>query len=118
MCTHIHVHTRTPFVFLTHIPTCTIARSRADTAGRVFTHSSQVQDYLKMFTMGPALTCATVMTTRQPAGAEKKVRLEHTHLFNSAGTEGGHYHGDVTPQDIDYVAYLVPCEALLLVDKC
>jgi len=90
----------------------------ADTAGRVFTHSSQVQDYLKMFTMGPALTCATVMTTRQPAGAEKKVRLEHTHLFNSAGTEGGHYHGDVTPQDIDYVAYLVPCEALLLVDKC
>mmetsp|Transcript_6618 Transcript_6618/g.13115 ORF Transcript_6618/g.13115 Transcript_6618/m.13115 type:complete len:357 (-) Transcript_6618:154-1224(-) len=89
----------------------------ADTAGRVFTDSSQVQEYLKMFTIGPDLTCATIMISKQPSGTTKKVRLEHTHLFNSACTEGGHYHGDVTPQEVEYVAYLVPTEELLLIDK-
>jgi len=89
----------------------------ADTQGKVFTESAQVQEYLKMFTMGPDLVAATVFISDQPRSTTKSVRLEHTHLFHSSETTGGHYHGDVTPSEIEYLAYLVPNHELIIVDR-
>jgi hypothetical protein len=44
-----------------------------------------------------------------------EVRCEHTHFFGE--TEGGHYHYDVTPEEIHYVGYFVPAEVLIRVDQ-
>ena len=62
-----------------------------------------------MFTMGPNLIALTVMLTDKPETAKNSnVRLEHTHFFSQDFNEGGHYHCDVTPDEIEYVAYIVP----------
>jgi len=88
-----------------------------DTGGRHFHHSSEVQEYLEIFTMGPDLVCTSVFLTGEPSDAPKRVRLEHTHLFKTDLQKGGHYHGDVTPDEIEYVGYFVPNEELLVVDR-
>ena len=52
--------------------------------------------------------------TWQPPGAAW--RLDHTHFFTQDGKEAGHYHYDVDPEHIEYVAFLVPCETINKVD--
>ena len=39
-------------------------------------------------------------------------RPDHTHFFSRDGTEAGHYHHDVSPDIIEYVAYLVPASRI------
>ena len=43
------------------------------------------------------------------------LRVEHTHCFSSHG-DGGHYHYDVTPKDVEYFGYFVPVEKIYRVD--
>ena len=44
------------------------------------------------------------------------MRIEHTHCFSHHG-EGGHYHYDTTPEEVEYEAYFVVAEQLLRVDR-
>jgi len=44
------------------------------------------------------------------------LRIEHTHCFSHHG-EGGHYHYDTTPEEVEYEAYFVVAEQLLRVDR-
>jgi len=51
------------------------------------------------------------------------LRTEHTHFFSlsadasTRSREAGHYHYHVTPQDIAYEGYFVPCEHLYRVEN-
>ena len=42
--------------------------------------------------------------------------MEHFHGFSHHG-EGGHYHYDVTPEEVQYVGYFTPAEKLYRIDK-
>ena len=44
------------------------------------------------------------------------LRIEHFHCFSDHG-EGGHYHCDVTPNDVQYVGYFTPAEQLFRIDR-
>mmetsp|Transcript_5297 Transcript_5297/g.7798 ORF Transcript_5297/g.7798 Transcript_5297/m.7798 type:complete len:853 (-) Transcript_5297:7-2565(-) len=90
----------------------------ADTGGKTLT-AEEVQEHLKIFEIGPDLTAATVFLTKSPKNVnmKKKVRLEHTHLYNDQKTKGGHYHGDTTPKEISYTGYFTLAKSLFLVDR-
>lgn len=44
------------------------------------------------------------------------LRVEHTHCFSDHGC-GGHYHYDVTPQEVEYLAYYTLAEKLYRIDR-
>ena len=44
------------------------------------------------------------------------LRVEHAHCFSSHG-EGGHYHYDVTPEEVEYHGYYVIAEELWRIDQ-
>lgn len=44
------------------------------------------------------------------------LRIAHTHCFSNHG-EGGHYHYDTTPNEVEYEGYFVVAERLLRVDR-
>ena len=61
--------------------------------------------------MGPNLLCFSVLWTGDPTGFGLHLRSsgEHTHFFAIDGKqEAGHYHGDVTPEEIAYSGYFHP----------
>ena len=43
------------------------------------------------------------------------LRVEHTHCFSMHG-QGGHYHYDMTPKEVEYVAYYNVAEKIFRVD--
>lgn len=65
--------------------------------------------WLKYFSFHAPITCLSVLVTEDVG--DLNLRLEHTHFFSDHG-EGGHYHYDTTPKDIEYVGYYVPAEEL------
>ena len=44
------------------------------------------------------------------------LRVEHTHCFSHHG-EGGHYHYDITPNDVEYHGYYNVAEQLIRIDQ-
>lgn len=70
--------------------------------------SPEIDEWLKFYKMGPGLTCLTTFITGDPSSEGFfNVRDEHTHFFNKNNeTEGGHFHYAVTPDSIQYTAYL------------
>lgn len=42
--------------------------------------------------------------------------MQHFHSFGP-NKEGGHYHYDVTPEDVEYLGYFVPAEYIYRIDK-
>ena len=44
------------------------------------------------------------------------LRVEHAHCFSSHG-EGGHYHYDVTPEEVEYHGYYTVAEELWRIDR-
>lgn len=67
------------------------------------------KDFLQFYHgLGPDLVCMSCLWTGDPTGGQLNLRPsgEHTHFYSSVGkSEGGHYHGDVTPEEIRYVGY-------------
>jgi len=45
------------------------------------------------------------------------LRIEHTHGYSVTNGTGGHYHHDVTPDDIEYLGYFSPAEKIYRIDK-
>ncbi len=67
------------------------------------------KDFLQFYQpVGPNLQCYSVLWTGDPTGGDLDLREsgEHTH-FHSYENENyaGHYHFDVTPDEIEYVCY-------------
>jgi len=69
-----------------------------------------VKDFLQFYEhMGPNLLCFCTLWTGDPTGGELNLRTsgEHTHFYHQDDNkqQAGHYHGDVTPDEVHYVGY-------------
>ena len=69
-----------------------------------------VKDFLQFYEhMGPDLLCLCTLWTGDPSGGDLNLRTsgEHTHFYHQDDNkqQAGHYHGDVTPDDVHYVGY-------------
>ena len=56
------------------------------------------------------------MTPPPPREKDFDLRVEHTHCFSDHG-EGGHYHYDTTPTDVEYHGYYTLAEKLYRIDR-
>lgn len=78
----------------------------------------EVDQWLRFYEMKAPLTCLSVFISKDDSivilGVPNDLlvnagfRLEHTHFFSQHG-DGGHYHYDVTPEDVEYEGYFIPC---------
>jgi hypothetical protein len=75
--------------------------------------TDQVPKWLRFFEMKAPLVCLTTFHSHDPG---MDLRMEHTHCFSDHG-EGGHYHGDTTPQEVEYEAYLNTAKVLYRIDQ-
>jgi hypothetical protein len=73
----------------------------------------QKQKWLKFYDMGAPLVCLSVLHSHDPG---LDLRIEHTHCFSDHG-EGGHYHYDITPEDVQYEAWFNVAEVLYRIDR-
>ena len=68
-----------------------------------------VKDFLQFYEpVGPKLQCYTVLWTGDPTGGKLNLRDsgEHTHFHSyEHDRDAGHYHFDVTPNEIEYEGY-------------
>eukprot|EP01120_Amphizonella_sp_Union-15-10_P009359 TRINITY_DN3522_c0_g1_i1.p1 TRINITY_DN3522_c0_g1~~TRINITY_DN3522_c0_g1_i1.p1 ORF type:complete len:320 (-),score=68.50 TRINITY_DN3522_c0_g1_i1:72-1031(-) len=76
------------------------------------TNSERVNNWLKYFHVPAPITCLSVMVS-QDLGLD--LRLEHTHFF-SERNDGGHYHYDISPSEVEYLGYFLPAEKLYRID--
>ncbi|KAF2671023.1 DUF1907-domain-containing protein [Microthyrium microscopicum] len=72
----------------------------------------QVEKWLKFYDVDPPLVCLSVFHSCDPG---LDLRMEHTHCFSDHG--GGHYHWDVTPEEVQYEAYFNVAEVLYRIDR-
>ena len=67
------------------------------------------KDFLQFYEpVGPKLQCYSVLWTGDPTGGNLDLREsgEHTHFHSYDGkNDAGHYHFDVTPNEIEYECY-------------
>jgi len=70
------------------------------------------QDWLKFFQLSAPLTFMSTLISNDPG---LDMRPQHAHGFGEAA-EGGHYHYDTTPDDVDYLAYYNVAETIYRVD--
>ncbi len=67
------------------------------------------KDFLQFYEpVGPELQCYSVLWTGDPTGGKLNLREsgEHTHFHSYENKKyAGHYHFDVTPDEIEYVGY-------------
>jgi hypothetical protein len=73
----------------------------------------EVNKWLRYFDMEAPLTCLSVLHSHDPG---LDLRIEHTHCF-SAHNQGGHYHDDITPKEVEYEAYFNIAEVLYRIDR-
>ncbi|KAJ8118826.1 hypothetical protein OPT61_g288 [Boeremia exigua] len=73
----------------------------------------QKQQWLRFFEMDAPLVCLSVLHSHDPG---LDLRIEHTHCFSDHG-EGGHYHYDTTPEDVEYNAWFNVAEVLYRIDR-
>ena len=69
-----------------------------------------VKDFLQFYEyMGPELLLFSALWTGDPSGGSLNLRAsgEHTHFYHrdDASQQAGHYHGDVTPDEVHYQGY-------------
>ena len=73
-----------------------------------------VKDFLQFYEpIGPHFQCYSVLWTNDPTGGKLDLREsgEHTHFHSYKGAQdAGHYHFDVTPNEIEYECYFNTAE--------
>lgn len=74
---------------------------------------ADVNNWLKFYDMSAPLVCVGVFESHDPG---LDLRIEHFHCFSDHG-EGGHYHYDVTPDDVHYTGFFSPAERLYRIDR-
>jgi len=67
-----------------------------------------VEEWLQFYEMKAPLICLSVFISNDKQNLG--LRLEHTHFYSAHG-DGGHYHFDTTPSEVEYEGYFVTCEA-------
>lgn len=71
-----------------------------------------VENWLRFFEMDSPLVCLSVFHSTDPG---MDLRIEHSHCFSQHG-QGGHYHYDTTPEEVEYEAYFNVAEKLYRFD--
>jgi hypothetical protein len=76
-----------------------------------------VKDFLQFYDhMGPGLLFFTALWTGDPTGGDLNLRVsgEHTHFYHpdTSVQQAGHYHGDVTPDEVHYRGYFKPADRI------
>ncbi|XP_064459199.1 ester hydrolase C11orf54 homolog [Ornithodoros turicata] len=74
--------------------------------------NDDVNKWLKFFNMSAPLVCLSTFLSHDPGW---DLRIEHTHCFSDHG-EGGHYHYDVTPTEVEYLGYFNIAEFMYRID--
>ena len=74
---------------------------------------ADVRKWLRFYEIQSPIVCLTVLHSHDPG---LNLRMEHTHCFSEHG-EGGHYHGDTTPLDVVYEAYLNVAQSICRIDR-
>lgn len=77
------------------------------------TTQEMVDNWLKFFTMDPTLICVGELVSHDPG---YDLRDEHFHCFSMHG-QGGHYHYDTTPEEVEYRGYFTVAESIYRVDQ-
>ena len=75
--------------------------------------TAQMATWLRFFEMGSPLVCLSVFHSADPG---LDLRMSHTHCFSDHG-EGGHYHHDTTPGDVEYEAYFNVAQKIYRIDR-
>jgi len=75
---------------------------------------SDVENWLNFYTMDSKFTCLSVFVSRDPG---LDLRVEHTHGLNKDKGQGGHYHYDTTPEEVEYTGYFNLAEYCYRVDR-
>lgn len=73
----------------------------------------KVNNWLKFYEMDAVLVCLGELVSHDPG---YDLRVEHFHCFSDHG-QGGHYHFDVTPKDVEYRGYFVLAESIYRIDQ-
>ena len=73
----------------------------------------EVNEWLRYFDMAASLACLSVFHSYDPG---LDLRMEHTHCF-SDHNKGGHYHEDMTPDEVEYEAYFNVASVLYKIDR-
>jgi len=74
---------------------------------------AEVEKWLKFFEMSSPLVNVGYLMSHDPG---LDLRIEHFHCFSKHG-DGGHYHWDTTPDDVEYIGYLNVAEHLYRIDR-
>jgi hypothetical protein len=77
-------------------------------------NQQQVDQWLKFFHIDAPVTCLSVFVNRD--NENLALRLEHTHFFTNRD-DGGHYHYDITPDEVVYEGYFCPAQLLYRIDR-
>jgi hypothetical protein len=75
--------------------------------------TAQMGTWLRFFAMSAPLVCLSVFHSRD-VGLD--LRMSHTHCFSEHG-EGGHYHCDTTPDEVEYEAYFNVAKVIYRIDR-
>ena len=73
----------------------------------------KMKDWLRFYDMSAPLVCLSVFHSHDPG---LDLRMEHTHCFSQHG-EGGHYHEDTTPDEVEYEAYFNVAKWIYRIDR-
>jgi len=77
------------------------------------TTNAQVDEWLNFYEMHAPLVCLSTFVAHDPG---LDLRVEHTHCF-SEHNEGGHYHYDTTPEEVEYEGYFVFADSVEHIDR-
>ena len=72
-----------------------------DFSATPLTTDAEVEEWLHFYHANAPLIALSTFVSHDPG---LDLRVEHTHCFSSHG-EGGHYHYDVTPPEVEYTGY-------------
>lgn len=72
-----------------------------------------VNKWLHFYEMNAPFTCLGYLVSHDPG---LDLRIEHFHGFSDHG-DGGHYHCDTTPDEVEYLGYLNVAEYLYRIDR-
>ena len=84
---------------------------------RKFIGCGGVEKWLRFFEMDGPLTCLSVLHVGDEEGEKLGLRMEHTHCFGEGGANGGHYHGDVKGEEVEYEGYFNLAECVYRIDQ-
>ncbi|KAJ4352233.1 uncharacterized protein N0V89_007580 [Didymosphaeria variabile] len=77
----------------------------------------QVNDWLTYHEFEAPVVCLSVLHSADP-GSKLGLRMEHTHCASVDGRDvGGHYHGDIDGDEIEYEGYFNVAKTLYRIEK-